>query len=644
MLNESIILEKKKRTEHLLNDQIIGVVKKYNENFGLFKIKNKYHYFIPNQYIKNVMHGDRVVSIIINIQNKILVKPVFLIKPFLNIFIGIIKCVKKKIFIKPEYPLLNEYIICEVNKNICNIKDGNLFFAQLVQHKLINKKNFLAKLIKFVVSKNDKFLSWKIILSYYNFEYQFPKNNNFKLIIQNEIYRTNLTHLEFITIDHDYTNDIDDAIFIKKKNDFIKIIIAISDPTAYIREGSELDIIASKRLFTNYLPGFSIPMLPKKFSENLFSLFPGIKKPVLACKIKIDNCGNVLDNVHFFLAWIKSHHKLTYNNITNWIDKKTNWKPKKTVRHQISLLHVLCKKRILWRKKNALIFKDHPEYKFHFSDTQDVINISMEYRNIAQKMVEEVMILANVSAAKFLSKNLGWAIYNIHNGFTNVNAKHVSSILKINNINIDYTQLIDLVGFCKFKRLLEKKPNDYIECCIRKYQSCSTLSITPKPHFALGFPEYLTWTSPIRKYSDMINHRLLKNIILGYSSIKLKNDIIKNIINCKHRHRIVKKKIENCLYANFFYNTNKLNQVFEVKIFNILPYGIKARVLVNGAIVFIPNVYIYSITSELFCDQKNGILYLNNQELYRVSDKLKVIISNINLSTYSILAKPYKNE
>ncbi|QCI27180.1 exoribonuclease II [Buchnera aphidicola] len=644
MLQKKNFLLQLKNKLVLEDQKVIGIVEKHDNRFGFLKSKFKINYFIPSKYIKKVINGDKILVKICVKKNKKFAQPLILIKSFLDIFIGTIIKIGLKIFIQPHYPFLKELIICHFdNQNFGVIKKGDWFFAKLIQHKLDNYKDFNAKLIKFISSKNDNLLPWKVILTYYNVKVFFPKFNINNLNFNKNIFRKDLTDLTFITIDNDSTKDIDDAIFVEKiDNQNIKIIIAISDPTSYINPDSDLDIIASNRLFTNYLPGFDIPMLPKILSEDMFSLHPNLKKPVLACEVIIDQYGNISKKINFFLAFIKSYAKLNYNNVSNWINGIGIWKPDNNkIINQINLLYKLCNRRILWRKKNALIFKDTLEYKFHLSDNYDIIKISVEYRNIAHKMIEEAMIIANVSAANFLSKHLGFGIYNIHLGFNTVNAKHVSLILKKYDINIHYKKIITLMGFCELYRVLNSFSNNYINYRIRRYQSLGTISTIPKPHFALGFNQYLTWTSPIRKYSDMINHRLLKNIILGYPSKKPNNNIISKIINCKRRHQTIKKNITNWLYIKFFKKNNYFNKIFIANIFDILNSGIKARLLINGANIFIPITYMYHYNKNFICDRKNGILYFKDKILYRISDVIKVIILNINTHENIIIAKPY---
>ncbi|QCI25979.1 exoribonuclease II [Buchnera aphidicola] len=642
MLTKEVVLKSDIQL-NIQNKKVVGFIKKYNDRFGLLQSKHKLNYFIPEKYINQFMNGDKIVAKILYKKKIFFVEPLFLIKPFLYKFIGSIKKIGINFFIQPQYPLIKILFFCCIDyKKFQNIQNGDWFFAKLIHHKLNSSKAFHVYLLKCIARTNDNFLPWKVVLSNYNIDYVPCKKKNYDICLKNNLFRMDLTHLHFITIDNKDTKDIDDAVFLTDiGGQKIKMIVAISDPTSYISPGSKLDIIASKRLFTNYIPGLNIPMLPRELSEGIFSLHPKKKKPVLACEVYIDKYGNLSEDISFFLAWIKSESQLNYHDVSNWIQRKGSWKPDTDTANQLNLLHVLCNRRIQWRKKNALIFKDQPEYRFYFSKKKDVVKISMEHKTIANKMIEEAMIIANISAAKFLSKKLGFGIYNIHTGFHKINAKNISLLLKQYDINVHHEKIVTLIGFCKLYRLLEKSSNGYIEHRIRRYQSLGTMSITPKPHFGLGFKEYLTWTSPIRKYSDMINHRLLKDVILGNPANKPSEKILLDIINCKRRNQFIKKNVESWLYIKFFHKYHQCKKIFMAKIFDILPSGIKARLLINGANIFIPIIYITRIKNELICDQKNGILYFQNKELYRISNILSVIIIKVKILERLIIAKPF---
>ncbi|WP_422667192.1 exoribonuclease II [Buchnera aphidicola] len=639
--NNPLLVQLKKKL-HIKTPRVEGIVKNTERGFGFLEVDMQKSYFIPPKNMKKVMHGDRILAKLKIEKEREIVEPEKLIEPFLRRFVGKVEVKENKLFIIPDYPLLKDYIICSPNKKcIDNFKSGDWAVANLIKHKLKGDPIFYAELINKITEKNNFMIPWLVTLSRHNLENKQPSLKDNDIFFQKD-HRVDLTDLDFITIDNKNTKDIDDALFINQDNNGnFCLTIAIADPTSYIMTGSRLDIIASKRMFTNYLPGFNIPMLPRSLSEDLCSLNPNQKRPVLACTAIIFQDGSISKNSKFFLGWIKSKAQLSYDNVSDWIEKKGTWKPQnKSIEKQILLLHDLCLLRIKWRKLNAILFQDNLEYRFDLSEKGEVLNILVEKRRIAHKIIEESMIIANVSGAQLLSKNLGFGIYNIHTGFDMINAEHVASFLSNYQLSFKAKDIMTLKGFCRLRYVLNILSNTYINNRIRRFQSFADFSLTPGPHFALGFDVYATWTSPIRKYSDMINHRLLKSIIQKKEAIKPNEEIKLKIIEQRRRNRIAERDISDWLYVLFLQRKENRDSVFNAEIIDISRSGIRGRLIENGACVFIPGIFLHPIREELIFNPDKGIVLINGSIHYQVSDVISVKLYDIRLENRNIIAKP----
>ncbi|AAM67814.1 exoribonuclease II [Buchnera aphidicola] len=643
MFQNNPLLAQLKKNLHAKTPRVEGIVKSTERGFGFLEVDAQKSYFIPPKNMKNVMHGDKISAVLKIEKDREIAEPEKLIEPFLNRFVGKIEKKDNKLFIFPDYPFLKDFIACRPKKSCVHVfQTGDWAVAKLIQHKLNGNHIFYAELIEEIVKANNPLIPWWVTLSRHNLERKEPKIEKDDLILKNNSHREDLTHLNFITIDNFNTKDIDDALFIEEiHNGNLRLIVAIADPTSYIKSGSKLDITAAKRGFTNYLPGFNVPMLPRSLSEDICSLNPHERRPVLACCITILKDGNICSKINFFLAWIKSKSKLSYDNVSDWIEKKSSWKPEtKSIENQILLLHRLCLLRIKWRTSNAVLFQDSLEYRFQFSETGIVEDVVIEKRRIAHKIIEESMIIANISAANFLSKNLGFGIYNTHAGFDPINAENVVSFL--NNYNLKFTvkEITTLKGFCNLRRVLNILSDNYINSRIRRYQSFGDFSITPSPHFALGLVEYATWTSPIRKYSDMINHRLLKSIINQDTNItKPSEDIKLKISEQKRRNRIAERDISDWLYTLLLQKKEFKNKKFNAEIIDVSRSGIRAKLLENGANVFIPALFLHPIREELVFNQETGKVFIKGVLYYKISDLITVVLSEIRLQTRSIIAR-----
>ncbi|AAO26974.1 exoribonuclease II [Buchnera aphidicola str. Bp (Baizongia pistaciae)] len=645
MLRNHPLLSKLKRKLNSNIPRVEGIVKSTEKGFGFLEIDSKTSYFIPFKNMKKVMHGDRITALLKIDNSREIAEPEKLIEPFLTRFIGTIQVNKSIISIIPDHPFFKEKIVCSVSCILPKcVKTGDWAVAVLMQHKLIQGHyKFLAKLVKYIIKKDDVLVPWLVTLSRYQLESDCFKLNSSSIIFDNSLKREDLTHLDFITIDNSSTKDIDDALYVEKQSlGAFNLIVAISDPTSYIPFGSSLDNFALKRSFTNYLPGFTIPMLPSELSENKCSLKVNKSRPVIACKIRIDSDGCILHNYsYFFLAWIKSKATLVYECVSDWLEHKGKWVPEcSNIANQLFMLNSIYNIRRNWRKNYAVLFKEHPEYNFKLSSNFQVLNVFMEMRRTAHKIVEEAMIAANICAAKVLSEKLGFGIYNVHIGFDASNSENVVRLLSKYGFNFCKDEIRTLKGFCKLRRILNKHSYKYLDNRIKKYQSFGELQFFPGPHFALGLDAYATWTSPIRKYSDMVNHRLLKSIITHTHVIKPSCDILLKINDRRKRLKMAERDLEDWLYSKFFSSIEYTKNSFNAEIIDVFRSGIRVRSLKNGANIFIPSSFLHNIRNELLCHQDQGIVYINDKKMYSVSDIIQVKLINIRTQTRNLIGKP----
>ncbi len=642
MFQNNLILTKFKKYFHSKITRVEGIVKSTQKDFGFLEINGKKSYFILPSDMKKVMHGDRIIAML-HIKKKCkIAEPEILIKPFLSRFIGRIQKHNQYYSVLPDHPLLKYSIrCCSKHTLVHKFKSGDWVIAKMCSHPLKNKCGFRANLIHFITHNEDRFAPWLVTLAKYNYEKKAPEMINIDIKKTILFPCQDLTMLDFITIDSANTEDMDDALFVMESHDgSIQLTIAIADPTAYIPKDSTLDKVAMTRAFTNYLPGFNIPMLPRILSDNLCSLRPNEYRQVLACRVNIDINGTI-NNINFFSANIKSKAKLIYDEVSDFLEGIKGWTPpNKAIFNQINLLKRVYDIRNNWRHKYALVLQNRPDYKFILNEHGDVLKIVKEKRRIAHYIIEECMITANICSAKILHKHLGFGIYNVHTGFDPHLINQAVTMLNSNGFSVTSEQLLNLKSYCKLRRELDLYPIKFLNSRIHRFQTFSEISTTLGPHFGLGLKEYATWTSPIRKYSDMINHRLLKAIITKQSIEKPKEKILLKIIERRRLNRITERHIINWLYARYLYNQVNTNKNFSAEIIDIIHNGIRVRLIENGAIAFIPIKFIHSVRKEIFCNQKTGTVKINNTIIYRQSDNIQVNIIKIHMNSHRIIVCP----
>ncbi|EMH7351949.1 exoribonuclease II [Salmonella enterica] len=642
MFQDNPLLAQLKQQLHSQTPRAEGVVKATEKGFGFLEVDAQKSYFIPPPQMKKVMHGDRIVAVIHTEKERESAEPEELIEPFLTRFVGKVQGKNDRLSIVPDHPLLKDAIPCRAARGVQHeFKEGDWAVAEMRRHPLKGDRSFYADLTQYITFADDHFVPWWVTLARHNLEKEAP-NGVATEMLDEGLERQDLTALNFVTIDSASTEDMDDALYAEELADGrLQLTVAIADPTAWIAEGSKLDNTAKIRAFTNYLPGFNIPMLPRELSDDLCSLRANEVRPALACRMIIAADGTIDDDIAFFAATIESKAKLAYDNVSDWLENNGTWQPEnEDIAQQIRLLHRICLSRSEWRHHHALVFKDRPDYRFVLGEKGEVLDIVAEPRRIANRIVEESMIAANLCAARVLRDKLGFGIYNVHTGFDPANADALAALLKTHGLHVDAEEVLTLEGFCKLRRELDAQPSGFLDSRIRRFQSFAEISTEPGPHFGLGLEAYATWTSPIRKYGDMINHRLLKAVIKGEAIARPQEDITQQMAERRRLNRMAERDVGDWLYARFLNDKAGTNTRFAAEIIDVSRGGMRVRLVDNGAIAIIPAPFLHAVRDELVCSQENGTVQIKGETVYKVTDVIDVTIAEVRMETRSIIARP----
>lgn len=642
MFQDNPLLAQLKQQLHSQTPRAEGVVKATEKGFGFLEVDAQKSYFIPPPQMKKVMHGDRIVAVIHTEKERESAEPEELVEPFLSRFVGRVQKKDDRLSIVPDHPLIKDVIPCRAERGVTHdFKDGDWAVAEMRRHPLKGDRSFYAELTQFITFGDDHFVPWWVTLARHNLEKEAPDGVSTSMLDEG-LERIDLTALDFVTIDSASTEDMDDALYVTETADGkLQLTVAIADPTAWIAEGSKLDNIAKVRAFTNYLPGFNIPMLPRELSDDLCSLRANEVRPVLACRMTLDAQGAIEDNIEFFAATITSKAKLVYDEVSDWLENSGSWQPQnEAIATQIRLLHRVCQARSQWRQTHALVFKDRPDYRFILGEKGEVLDIVAEPRRIANRIVEESMIAANICAARVLRDKLGFGIYNVHMGFDPANSEQLAALLKGHGMHVDAEEVLTLDGFCKLRRELDAQPSGFLDSRIRRFQSFAEISVDPGPHFGLGLEAYATWTSPIRKYGDMINHRLLKAVIKGETAERPQAEATVQMAERRRLNRMAERDVGDWLYARFLQNKAGTEARFSAEIIDISRGGMRVRLVDNGAIAFIPAPFLHAVRDELVCSQETGTVQIKGETVYKVTDVINVTIAEVRMETRSIIARP----
>lgn len=641
MLHNNPLLTKLKKQLRETTPRVEGIVKAHEKGFGFLELNNKKSYFISVAKMKKLLHGDRVEGTVNVRGDKEQFEPETIIESALTHFVGKIDYLNKHVVVYPYGSLTKQAIRCRISPNVTiKLKPQHWVIAKLVARPFQeDHQSFCAEVTEFIAEEDDILMPWLRTLSQYHLPRTAPKLIELPVMSSHEKQdRKDLNHLRFFSIDSEDTKDIDDALHITLTEDnLFELTVAIADPSAYIPENSQLDRIAKERLFTTYLPDFNVPMLPAEIADNFCSLIPNEQRAAITCQLHIDKEGHLISKPYFTTAWITSKAKLSYDAVSDYIEEKNQAAiTDKSITEQLMLLAKVAQIRSNRRQKKALLFKDKDDYKFILDNKRQVVTIIKNQRRIANKIVEEGMIMANHAFANSLKQD-EFAIFNIHNGFE---AKHLDTIIKIladHNIKeFDKKRLVSFEGYCALLRQLAG--DNYIKSRILRYQTAADFTFEAAPHFGLGFERYATWTSPLRKYSDLVNHRLLKAILRKESPLKKpQNSWLKSIVEKRRSQRSAERDLKNYLYNQFL--SDKISTLFKAEVIDINKGGAKVRLIDNGAVAFMPISLIHPKRNEIINNQDEGAIRVNGQILFKIADEITVSLHEIRNEPKSIIVK-----
>jgi ribonuclease R len=338
--------------------------------------------------------------------------------------------------------------------------------------------------------------------------------------------RIDLRHLPFVTIDGEDARDFDDAVYCEAKSKLRlfsggwKLYVAIADVSSYVKLGSALDDEAQVRGNSVYFPERVIPMLPEQLSNGLCSLNPQVDRLAMVCEMTISKTGEMTD-YQFYEAVIHSHARLTYNKVSTMLEHSRSSEAKalrgeyNEVLPHLKQLYALYKVLLAARHVRGAIDFETQETRIVFGSERKIAEIKPTVRNDAHKLIEECMLAANVATAEFLKKHEIPALYRVHDGPPPERLEKLRAFL--GELGLSLNKGKDGPSPKDYRALLasiQGRPDFHvIQTVMLRSLSQAVYSSDNQGHFGLNYEAYTHFTSPIRRYPDLLTHRAIRSVI-----------------------------------------------------------------------------------------------------------------------------------
>ncbi|HEX8979013.1 MAG TPA: ribonuclease R [Parasulfuritortus sp.] len=448
--------------------------------------------------------------------------------------------------------------------------------------------------------------------------------------------REDVRDLPLVTIDGEDSRDFDDAVYCEPMGRGFKLWVAIADVSHYVQPGSALDKEAFERGNSVYFPRRVIPMLPEELSNGLCSLNPNVDRACMVCEMEIASTGSI-KKYRFFPGVMHSKARLTYNQVWDWLNAPEQAPRDKAdllphIENLYKLFHVLLKAR---GKRGAIDFETL-ETKMIFDETTSKIEKIVPYaRNDAHRIIEECMLAANVCASEFLKKRKHATLYRIHEGPTLVKLKALHEFMAEFGFVLTGGDEPTAKDYAELLAKIKGRPDEQLlqTVMLRSLQQ-AVYSPENMGHFGLAYESYTHFTSPIRRYPDLLVHRSIRACLEGETYAPGNWETIG--AHCSMTERRADEATRDVVsWLKCYYMRDKLGEEFD---------GVISGVASFGVFVALNDVFVEGLVhvSELgqdyfhFDPARHQMLGERTGKRFRLGDKVRIKVAQVELESSKI--------
>jgi len=506
-------------------DLIRGRVLGHSDGFGfLVRDDGGEDLFISARRMKGLLHGDRVVVRVVGIDHRgrSEAAPVEILERAHDSIVGRFRLEHGISYVIPSNKRISQDVLVPPDKR------GGALDNQIVVARLVEQPTWQSQPIGEITEVLGEHMAPGLEIDIAIRAHDIPNEWTSAVkaettqidhtISESEIaQRVDLRNVPLVTIDGEDSKDFDDAVYCEPKGKGWRLLVAIADVSHYVLPDTALDSEAEKRGNSVYFPGRVVPMLPEVLSNNLCSLNPQVDRLCMVCELNIDTNGKTRDYT-FFKGVMRSAARLTYTEVARIVQEKemkTRRSYGNIVTH-LDDLYELYKALQKARNKRGTIEFESVETRIVFGEKKKIERIIPIVRNDAHRIIEECMIAANVASANFLLEHKLASLYRVHQGPGEEKLEKLKNFLQGFGLKLGGKDSPEPKHYAKLLEEIKDRDDAHvIQTVMLRSLSQAVYNPENTGHFGLAFDAYTHFTSPIRRYPDLLVHRGIKHLIEG---------------------------------------------------------------------------------------------------------------------------------
>jgi ribonuclease R len=635
-----------RRDEYCLRDRLgllVGTVSGHRDGHGFVYMEDRAQppVFLGPRQMQQVMHGDRVAVRIVGQDRR--GRPegtiVEVIERGTREIVGRLYDEEGVCFVIPDNPRIGHRVLVP-RQQLHGAKSGQIVLLKLIEQPSKTAQP-LGHVVRILGEHAAPGMETEIAIHSHGLPFEFPD----EVVREAERFgdsvkapakrnREDIRSLPLVTIDGEDARDFDDAVYCEQAKDGWKLLVAIADVGSYVAHGTALDQEAINRATSVYFPNRVLPMLPEALSNGLCSLNPKVDRLTMVCEMRINREGKITRS-RFFEGVMCSAARLTYTEAAGFLANPdaSRFPLAASVAPQLHSLYEVYRALFDARVRRGALDFDAPELKVRFDSQGRIAAFVEQSRNDAHRLIEECMIAANVEAAKFLKKHRIPTLYRVHGSPEEDRLEQLREFLKGFAISLPADRPLIPKDFSAILRnVAQNEEARLIETVVVRSMPQAVYQPANIGHFGLALEHYAHFTSPIRRYPDLIVHRGIRHVLRGGTADDLPPEL-QNMEalgqQCSLKERRADEATRDAMsWLKCQYMQDKIGEEFDALVTGVVDFGLFVQVKgvqIDGL------VHVSALGTDYFTRDASGyrLVGAHSKRVYKLGDHLRVRLINV---------------